>query len=96
MNIYELTNDFDKVLNMLENEEIDEQTAYDTLEGIEGDIDYKLENCVKYVRNTEGRIQGLKGEVERLNKLKSSYEKNAKKPKELYVLCVKGNWQNKG
>ena len=40
-NIYELTNDFLQLLNMLEDEEIDEQVIMDTLESVEYEIEEK-------------------------------------------------------
>ena len=42
-NIYELTNDFLELLNMLEDEEVDEEVIMDTLESIEYEIEDKAD-----------------------------------------------------
>ena len=42
-NIYELTSNYDHLLNMLYDEDVDEQAILDTLESIEGDIEDKAD-----------------------------------------------------
>ena len=41
MRLYELTEQWDTVFNMMEDGETDEQVIFDTLEAIEGEIEYK-------------------------------------------------------
>ena len=49
-NLYELTKNYETVLNMLYDEEIDEQMVLDTLESIEGDIEDKADGYAKIIK----------------------------------------------
>lgn len=66
MNLYELTNNYETVLNMLYEEEIDEQMILDTLEGIEGEIEDKAENYAKIIKELELKRDARKLEAKRL------------------------------
>ena len=54
-NLYELKNNYEEVLNMLYQDDIDEQMVLDTLESIEGDIEDKAENYAKIIRELESK-----------------------------------------
>ena len=45
--IYELTGEYLELMDMLEDEEIDEQTIIDTLEALDGEIENKADNYAK-------------------------------------------------
>lgn len=64
MTLYELTNSAIELYEMLQSEEIDEQTVFDTLESMEAEG--KLEDCCKVVRQLESDTTSLKAEELRL------------------------------
>ena len=50
-NLYQLTSNYETVLNMLYDEEIDEQMILDTLEAIEGEIEDKADGYAKIIKD---------------------------------------------
>ena len=64
MTLYELTQNAFALQELLESGEIDEQTFSDTLEGM--DIDTKVENICKVIRNLEAKAAACKAEKDRL------------------------------
>lgn len=65
-NLYQLTNNYETVLNMLYDEEVDEQMILDTLEGIEGEIEDKADGYAKIIKELEARRDARKAEAKRL------------------------------
>lgn len=64
--IYELTGEYLELMNMLEDEEVDEQTIIDTLEALDGEIENKADNYAKIIRSLESDIDGISKENNRL------------------------------
>lgn len=64
--LYELTNNYEEVLNMLYQDDIDEQMVLDTLESIEGNIEDKADNYAKIIRELEIKANARKEEAKRL------------------------------
>lgn len=64
-NLYELTNNYETVLNMLYDNEIDEQMILDTLESIEGEIEEKADGYAKIIRELEAMRDAKKEEMYR-------------------------------
>lgn len=62
--LYELTQNAAVLQELLESGEIDEKTFNDTLEGM--DIDTKVENICKVIRNLEAKASACKAEKDRL------------------------------
>lgn len=79
MNLYELTDNYLKVLELIE---AGEENLDDTLESINDTIEVKAENYAKIIRNLEGNVNMLKAEIERLNSRKKSIEGNIDRLKE--------------
>ena len=52
-NLYELTNNYETLLNMLYDEDADEEMILDTLESIEGEIEDKADGYAKIIRELE-------------------------------------------
>ena len=65
-NLYQLTNNYEQVLNMLYDEEIDEQMIFDTLEAIEGEIEDKADGYAKIIKELESKKNARKEEAKRL------------------------------
>ncbi len=74
MNIYEITGYALELMELLDAEEIDEQTVADTLESI--GADEKIDSYCKIIRSYENDISGIDTEIDRLKALKERAEKN--------------------
>ena len=77
-NIYQLANNYETVLNMLYNEEIDEQMIFDTLESIEGEIEDKADNYAKIIKELEAKQKARKEEAKRLTDSAKVFENRVK------------------
>lgn len=73
-NLYKLTNNYEIVLNMLYDEEVDEQMILDTLEGIEGEIEDKADGYAKIIKELEARRDARKAEAKRLTESAKVFE----------------------
>lgn len=77
-NIYQLANNYETVLNMLYNEEIDEQMIFDTLESIDGEIEEKADNYAKIIKELESKQKARKEEAKRLTDSAKVFENRVK------------------
>lgn len=66
MKLYELTGEYLKVQEMLENEDFNKETIENTLDCIDFEIDVKAENYGKMIKNYETEMLGIKGQKEAL------------------------------
>lgn len=82
MKLYELTEQWETVFNMMEDGETDEQVIFDTLESIEGEIEDKADNHAKMIRNLQANVEVLKAEEERLYKRRKSTENHIQRLKD--------------
>lgn len=76
MTLYELTDEFMALLEMMDDPDIDEQTIIDTMESVGGEIEDKADAYARIIRELEGRIGGIKAEVERLTNRRRTMEAN--------------------
>ncbi len=65
--VYELTNALNTLWSLLDEEVVDDEVLLDAFENTKEDLTVKLENCCKYIKNTESEIAGLKEEEKRLH-----------------------------
>lgn len=79
--LYELSNEYLQLLEMLE-DDVDEQVFKDTLEGIEGEIEIKADGYAKVMKQLEGEVEMIKGEIERLTSRKKTIENNISRLKD--------------
>lgn len=79
--LYELTADYEALLALAEDPEIDEQAFRDTLDGIAGAIEDKAENYAKVIRMLEGDAAACDAESKRLKGKKTIIENNIKRMK---------------
>lgn len=77
-NLYKLTSNYEQVMNLLYEEEIDEQMILDTLESIEGDIEDKADGYAKIIKELLGDVDNIKAEKQRLEARQKSFENRAK------------------
>lgn len=80
--LYGLTEQWEAVADMFYDGETDEQTIFDTLEAIEGEIEDKADNYAKLIRNMMADADSLKNEEDRLYSRRKSLENHAKRLKE--------------
>lgn len=74
--LYELKEEHEALMNMLYDEEVDEQTVLNTLEGIEGEIEEKADDYAKIMRLLSADTEALKKEEERLKRRRETLENN--------------------
>jgi hypothetical protein len=75
--LYQLTETYDVVLNMFYDEEADEQTILDTLEGIEGEFEDKADNYAKLIKTIKYDAEIIRAEIERLRTRLTTMENHA-------------------
>jgi hypothetical protein len=84
-NIYELTADMMKILSMMDDPDLDQQTLKDTMEGIEGAYEDKFDGYAAVIRQLTGYINELEEEKKRIDARKESFENNVKKMKKIML-----------
>ena len=89
MKLYELTSDVLALQDLLENELEDEQMLLDTLEGVQWEYEFKLEQYAKVVRNLEADAEALKNEVTRLTNKRRVIENNVERLKSIMFDSMK-------
>ena len=80
MNIYEMTGYAQELMELLNAEEIDEQTVADTLEAI--GADEKVDSYCKVICTMEAEIAARKAVIDRMKLLNSRAEKNIDRMKQ--------------
>ena len=73
--LYEITGDLLTLQEMLE-DSVDDQCLLDTLEGVQGEYEIKLESYCKVIKNLEADMDALKAESERLTAKRKVLENN--------------------
>ena len=74
--LYELTEDYMRLLDMAEDPDCDLEVFKDTLEGLDYEIEDKAVGYAKVIRELTARAEGLKAEIERLTNRKKAIETN--------------------
>lgn len=83
MKLYELTEQYEELYNMLYDEEIDEQTIFDTAEGLEGEIEEKADNYAKIIFSMKADAEAIKREESRLYAKRVALENRAQHLKDM-------------
>lgn len=86
--IYDLTEDFLQLLEMLEDEETDEEVIMDTIESVEYEIEMKADGYAKIMKSIEGKVAGIEKEIDRLVGRKNTFENRIKKLKQNLQMCM--------
>lgn len=76
MKLYELTRNWNEVQSLAE--QLDSETLKDTLDSINEEIEIKVENTAKVIKNLEGDSDVLKAEIKRLSDKKKAIDNNIK------------------
>lgn len=94
-NLYQLTNNYETVLNMIYDEDVDEQMILDTLEAIEGEIEDKADGYAKIIRELESKANARKEEAKRLTESAKSFENKTKLLKQNLFNAMKATGKTK-
>ena len=94
-NIYELTEDMMKILSMMDDPDLDQQTLKDTMEGIEGAYEDKFDGYAAVIRQLTGYINELDEEKKRIDARKESFENNVKKMKKIMLESMNATGKTK-
>ena len=94
MNIYELTQSYIELQDLLD-DETDNETLLDTLESIEGAIEEKVDGIVYIIKNKEARAAALKAEEQSLAKKRRAEENSIKRLKELIEMFLMASGKRK-
>lgn len=78
MKLYELTEIYNNILKILEDEDADVKTLEQALSQVEDDIQKKAENIAKLTKNIESDIKGIKEEEDRLKAKRQTLENKVK------------------
>lgn len=68
MNLYELTEQFQALMELAENEEIPDDVFEDTLEALDGEIDESIDGLCSIIKILDIQSAGIKAEADRLAK----------------------------
>ena len=77
-NLYELSNDYIKLLELLEEGELDPEMLEEAMQYTKEELSIKFENYCKVIRNIENNIAGLKAEEDRMSARRKAMENNIK------------------
>lgn len=74
MKLYELTQNYQNLLELLDDETMPQEEITAALNGLEGQFDLKAENIVKVMKSLDADVVGLKAEEKRLADRRKSLE----------------------
>lgn len=94
MNIYELTKQMSVLQNLLE-DNIEDDDFIEAFDALDGEVDEKLEELSKMVRNLEGSVNNFSDEIKRLTEKKKVLENNISRTKQLMFNLLKVSGKNK-
>lgn len=83
MTLYDITEDYLRLLELAEDPEVDQEVIADTLEAIEGELEVKAENAARVIRQLEADADALKKEADRFTKRQKAAENSIKRLKSL-------------
>lgn len=82
MTLYELTEQFQQLLDLAQDPEIDPEVIQDTMEGLTGEIEVKAEGYVIVMKDLDAVIEKVTKEIDRLNGWRESVKNNKKRMSE--------------
>lgn len=80
--LYELNAQYQELLDLISDTEVDHASFADTLESIEEAIEDKLENTAKVIKSLEAEAKAIKVEEDRMKKRRQALENNAARLKD--------------
>lgn len=89
MNIYDLTNEYTALLDMLEDPDVDPEVLQDTMEAIGGEIEDKADSYAKVMKVLEGDVNTLDAEIKRLGTKKQTLKNNIDRMKNTLEMAMR-------
>lgn len=90
MTLYEITGDYLRLMEMLEDEEeINQQAFLDTLEGIEGEFEIKADNYARIIKELLAESEKYAAEIGRMQKRQEALANNANRLKKYLYEAMK-------
>ena len=93
MTLYELTAEYQQLLALAEDPDLDPQMLADTMEGLSGEIEDKADGYAKVIRQMDADSAALKAEIDRLTARKRTADNSIDRMKEALknamILCEK-------
>lgn len=96
--LYELNQQYQQLIDLISNSDVERIEFADTLESIEEAIEDKLENTAKVIRAIEAEANAIKVEEDRLKKRRQALEGNADRLKDyiFHTMQITGKDKVKG
>lgn len=88
MKLYEITNEIKKLSDLLDSEEMDEETYKDTLEILNIELQDKSGNIINFINEIEYGNETIAKEIKRLQELKKIRENKIYNLKKYIVMCM--------
>ncbi len=88
MNLYEIKEEFLELLDAIENGEIPDEAVADTLEGMKGEFDEKIENTACYIKNLKAEADAIKAEENSLKERRQAKEHQIERLKNGMMECM--------
>lgn len=95
MILYEITGRLAYLRELIENEEISEEDASDTMEAILQEQEDGYENAVKWIRDLEAEIEAIKAEAEKLTEKRKTLENRKERVKSAILRSMQASGQTK-
>lgn len=88
--LYELANNYRNLTELIDREDVEQDLIQNALKECQGDIEEKVDNIIKLIKNTESDIEGYKAEEKRLNARRKSLENTVTSLKNYLDSSLKG------
>lgn len=88
MQLYVLSNNYKNILDLLDNEEIEKEVLNKALEEIDEDIQDKVYNITKAIKNIENNMKACKEEEKRIAARRKQLENRVESLKEYVKSCM--------
>ena len=89
MKLYEIANDYLALLQAIDEGEIPEEAIADTLEAIEGEIEFKADNLACVLKTLNAEVSAIKAEERHLQSVESKRKRQASALKTIFPTCYK-------
>ena len=87
-NIYVLAGAFNRIWNLIEEGELDDETLMEVFDNTEEELSVKLEGYCKFIKNLEADIEGLKAEEKRLAERRRAKENAIERSKHAMQMAM--------
>ena len=77
--LYELGNEYEQLLMIAEDPDVDPQVLSDTMEALEGEVEKKVDGCVRVMRELSASAKARREEAKRLTERARVEENNMKR-----------------